>query len=129
MVHVMPADNRMAEAKNVGRDGTAFLLVGIEEFVGGTAVCDQGQFPGQVMGVHDSGVHALATCRKVNLHGVPSQQDPPSPVCRRSPELRAKQTSHPGAETTIHHGTRWSTRSWISSREGGWPARSPAAIS
>jgi hypothetical protein len=86
----MPADNRIAEAKNVARDGMAFLLVGIEEFVGGTAVRDQGQFPGQVMGVHDSGVHALATCWRVNVHGVPSQQDPPSPVRRRSPELTAK---------------------------------------
>ena len=42
MVHVMPADNRIAEAKNVAREGTAFLLVGIEELVGGTAVRDQG---------------------------------------------------------------------------------------
>src|SRR5512133_215833 len=42
------------------------------------------------MGVHDPGIHALATCRGVNVHGVPSQQDPPTPVRRSRPELTAE---------------------------------------
>jgi hypothetical protein len=90
MAHSLPADNRVAEAENVPGDRTTFLLVAIEKQVRGAPVGDQGQFPRQVMGVHDPGIHALATCRGVNVHGVPSQQDPPTPVRRSRPELTAE---------------------------------------
>src|SRR5512133_840031 len=66
MAHSLPADNRVAEAENIPGDRTTFLLVAIEKQVRGAPVGDQGQFPRQVMGVHDPGIHALTTCRGVN---------------------------------------------------------------
>jgi len=62
MAHSFPADNRVAEAENVPGDRTTFLLVAIEKPVRGAPVGDQGQLPCQVMGVHNYGIHALATC-------------------------------------------------------------------
>jgi hypothetical protein len=55
-------------------------LVGVEQGGVCPAGADQGQFPGQVDGVLDAGVHSLAAGRAVDVRGVAGEQDAAEPV-------------------------------------------------
>lgn len=56
------ADERAADAQDEAADGVAFAVVAVEEGfgVGGVAVEGGGEFPGEVGGVLQAGVHAEA---------------------------------------------------------------------
>jgi hypothetical protein len=41
-----------------------------------------GQFPGQVVGILDAGVQALAAGRAVHVRGIPDEEDGAGPVPR-----------------------------------------------
>ena len=56
------------------REGDAFGFVGVEQSCGGAAVQDVGEFPGEVDGVADAGVHALAADGAVDVGGVAEEE-------------------------------------------------------
>jgi len=78
--HGQEPDDLVGELEYAGRDGDAFLAVGIQERVRGAAVYDQGQLPGEVVRVHHPGVHALAAGGRVDVRGVAGEQHAPAPV-------------------------------------------------
>ena len=55
-------------------EGDAFGFVGVEQFCGGAVVEDVGQFPGEIHGVADAGVHALAADGAVDVGGVAEEE-------------------------------------------------------
>src|SRR5690606_29592929 len=58
-----------------GGQGAAFGGVGVEQAGVGAAVDDEREFPGEVLGVADAGVHALSADGAVDVGGAAGQQD------------------------------------------------------
>src|SRR6185437_1013231 len=57
------------------RKGDAFRLVGVEDRSGCAVAEHGGELPGEIDGVADAGVHALAADRRVNVRGVAEQEN------------------------------------------------------
>lgn len=78
------ADQRAAGAEHARADRVPFGLVAVEErFRVGRLLPDhRGELPGEVGGVLEPGVHALATGGRVDVRGVPGEEDPAGAVGR-----------------------------------------------
>ena len=115
------------EPEHPGRNGHAFLSVAVEQAIRGAAAGDEGQLPCQVAGVHHPGVHALTAGRRVDVGGVAGERGRrPRRYVVVERSWHRKDASHRGSETLTGQGARCPTRSWISSRVGARPPRSPA---
>lgn len=64
------AHEAAAAAQNRLADRMPFALVGVEQTVGGLSLDDGGEFPAEVGGVLEAGVHALPMRRGVDVGGV-----------------------------------------------------------
>ena len=64
-------DQGVRQGQDVGGHRPAFGAVAVQQRFRRAARRHQGQLPGQVVGVHDPGVHALPARRAVDVHGVP----------------------------------------------------------
>ncbi len=78
--HCPELDQSVRQGQDVCGYRAAFLAVGVQQSGWRVAGGHQGQLPGQVVGIHDPGVHALPAGRAVDVHSVAGQHDPAAPV-------------------------------------------------
>ncbi len=71
-------------------DGPALGVVAGEQAGVGRARAGQGELPGQVPGVLDAGVHSLGAGRRVDVGGVPGDEDPAVAVAVHDPVADAE---------------------------------------
>jgi hypothetical protein len=125
--HRGPLKELVREPESVRPGREAFGLVGVQEGAGGVPAGDQGQFPGQVRGVHHPGVHALTAGRGVDVRRVAGEQDPAAPVGRRRPQLAPEARQPPRIGDRDGPGCAL-TDLFLDLLEGRWPTATLARV-
>ena len=103
----------VGETEHERTDGPPLEVIGVQQTLGRDAAADQGELPAEVDGVLDAGVHALGTCRAVDVGGVAGQE-----------RLTRPDTSRRGGGGS---GTRSTTSGWRAGPFRRWRCRRPTA--